>query len=59
MSRIFAAVLAAALCSTQVAAQDAPPATVSLTLDEALAAAHQASPALEGPVGSKLRFWPG
>lgn len=59
MSRIFAAVLAAALCSTQVAAQDAPPATVSLTLDEALAAARQASPALEGPVGSKLRFWPG
>ncbi|EXS68334.1 TolC family protein, partial [Sphingobium sp. Ant17] len=47
MSRIFAAALAAALCSTQVAAQDAPPATVALTLDEALAAARQNSPALE------------
>lgn len=47
MSRIIAAVLAAALCSTQVAAQDAPPARVSLTLDEALAAARQTSPALE------------
>lgn len=47
MSRIFAAALAAALCSTQLAAQDAPPATVALTLDEALAAARQNSPALE------------
>ena len=47
MSRIFAPALAAALCSTQVAAQDAPPATVALTLDEALAAARQNSPALE------------
>ena len=30
MSRIIAAVLAAALCSTQVAAQDAPPARASV-----------------------------
>ncbi|GLV23854.1 TolC family protein [Sphingobium sp. TomTYG45] len=47
MSRIFAAVVAAALCATQVAAQDAPPTTAPLTLEQALAAARQTSPALE------------
>lgn len=47
MSRIFTAVVAAALCATQVAAQDAPPTTAPLTLDQALAAARETSPALE------------
>lgn len=47
MSRIFAAVVAAALCATQVAAQDAPPTMAPLTLEQALAAARQTSPALE------------
>lgn len=47
MSRIFAAVVAAALFANPAAAQDAPPATPSLTLDQALAAARQTSPALE------------
>lgn len=47
MSRIFAAVVAVALCTTPVAAQDAPPATAPLTLEAALAAARQTSPALE------------
>jgi cobalt-zinc-cadmium efflux system outer membrane protein len=47
MSRILAAVIAAALCATQLAAQDAPPTTAPLTLEEALAAARKTSPALE------------
>lgn len=47
MSRIFAAVVAAALCVTQVAAQDAPPVAMPFTLAEALAAARETSPALE------------
>ena len=45
MSRIFAAVIAAALCTAQVAAQEAP--SAPLTLDAALDAARQISPALE------------
>lgn len=47
MSRIFAAFVAAALCTTQLAAQDVPPATAPLTLETALAAARQTSPALD------------
>ena len=47
MSRIFAAFVAAALCTTRLAAQDVPPATASLTLETALAAARQTSPALD------------
>ena len=47
MSRIFAAIVAAALFVNQAAAQDAPPAAAPLTLDQALAAARQTSPALE------------
>jgi|APFEC2959095171_1045051.scaffolds.fasta_scaffold00030_136 cobalt-zinc-cadmium efflux system outer membrane protein len=47
MSHILAAAIAAVLCTAQVAAQDAPPVTVPLTLEDALAAARQTSPALE------------
>ncbi|TGX55800.1 TolC family protein [Sphingomonas gei] len=47
MSRIFAAVLAAALCASQAAAQDTTSPAAPFTLDDALAAARQTSPALE------------
>ena len=52
MSRIFAAVVAAALFVNQATAQDAPPAAAPLTLDAALAAARQPSPALEAASAS-------
>lgn len=47
MSRFIAAVLAAALCAGQAAAQDTPPPAAPFTLDDALAAARAVSPALE------------
>ena len=47
MSRFLAAVAAAALFVNPAAAQDAPPVAAPLTLDAALAAARQTSPALE------------
>lgn len=47
MSRILAALAAVALCSSQVAAQVAPPSAAALTLEEALLAAHATSPALD------------